>query len=123
MVQAIGVGPRTELERQHLARAARRLASIGLQVDMRRVRIVHAPWLFRIPGFKRFKGYELGPLIFVKRPLDEVSNDLITHELTHVWQDQNRRLRMWLSYLWQVYRDKEHEVQAREAAASTRDVR
>ena len=113
----------TDLERDHLARAARRLASIGLAVDMRRVRIVHAPWLFRLPGFRRFHGYEIGPLIFVKRPLTQVSNDLVTHELTHVWQDQNRRLRMWLSYLWQGYRDNEHEVQAREAAASTRDVR
>ena len=115
--------PRTDLEREHLARAGRRLASIGLRVNLRHVRIVHAPWLFRIPGFRRFHGYEIGPLVFVKRPLPEVSNDLITHELTHVWQDQNRRIRMWLSYLWQGYRDNEHEVQAREAAASTRDVR
>lgn len=114
--------PRTELEREHLARAARRLASLGLRVDMRRVRIVHAPWLFRVPGFRRFHGYEIGPLIFVKRPLADVSNDLITHELTHVWQDQTRRVRMWLSYLVQGYRDNEHEVQAREAAASTRHV-
>ena len=113
---------RSDLEREHLARAARRLASIGLHVNMGRVRIVEAPWLFRIPGFRRFHGYEIGPLIFVKRPLAQVSNDLITHELTHVWQDQNRRIRMWLSYLVQGYRDNEHEVQAREAAASTRDV-
>ena len=114
--------PRADLERDHLARAARRLDSIGLHVDMRRVRILHAPWLFRIPGFRRFGGYEIGPLIFVKRPLAQVSNDLITHELTHVWQDQNRRVRMWLSYLWQGYRNNEHEVQAREAAAGTRGV-
>jgi hypothetical protein len=123
MREAIGVKPRTHLEREHLARAARRLASIGLRVDMGRVRIVHAPWLFRLPGFRRFHGYEIGPLIFIRRPLGDVSNDLITHELTHVWQDQNRRVRMWLSYLVQGYRDNEHEVQAREAAASTRDVR
>ncbi len=112
-----------ELERAHLARAARRLESIGLHVRMGRVRILHVPWLFRVPGFRRFHGYEVGPLILIKRPLEQVSNDLITHELTHVWQDQNRRLRMWLSYLTQGYRDNEHEVQAREAAASTRDVR
>ena len=109
-------------EREHLARAARRLASIGLEVDMRRVRILHTPWLFRIPGFRRFHGYEIGPLIFIKRELSQVSNDLITHELTHVWQDQNRRLRMWLSYVTQGYQDNEHEVQAREAAARTREV-
>lgn len=114
--------PRSDLEREHLARAARRLASIGLHVDMRRVRIVHAPWLFRLPGFRRFHGYEIGPLILIRRPLADVSNDLVTHELAHVWQDQHRRLRMWLSYLWQGYRHNEHEIQAREAAAATRDV-
>ncbi len=110
-----------DLEREHLERARRRLASIGLHVDMRRVRILHAPWLFRIPGFRRFHGYEIGPLIFVKRPLERVSNDLITHELTHVWQDQNRRARMWLSYLTQGYRDNRHEVEARAAVAATRE--
>ena len=113
---------RSDLEREHLARAARRLESLGLRVDLRRVRIVHAPWLFRVPGFRRFHGYEIGPLILVGRPLGEVSNDLVTHELVHVWQDQNRRWRMWLSYLWHGYRDNEHEVQAREAARRTRHV-
>ena len=112
----------TSLEREHLARAQRRLSAAGLTVDMRRVRILHTPWLFRLPGLRRFRGYEVGPLIFVKKPLADVSNDLITHELVHVWQDQNRRLRMWTSYLWQGYRDNEHEVQAREIAARTRDV-
>ena len=112
----------TDLERSHLARAQRRLASIGLHPRMRNVRILHVPWLFRIPGFRRFHGYEMGPLILIKRPLADVGNDLITHELTHVWQDQTRRLYMWTSYLWQGYRDNEHEVQARAAAAGTRHV-
>jgi hypothetical protein len=111
-----------DLEREHLARARRRLATLGLEVAMRHVRIVHAPWFFRIPGLRRFKGYEVGPLILVARPLEAVSNDLVTHELCHVWQDQHRRLYMWLSYLWQGYRDNEHEIQAREAAAGTREV-
>jgi hypothetical protein len=115
----------SELERAHLARARRRLAGLNLYatpVRMRHVRIVHAPWLFRIPGFRRFSGYEAGPLILVKRPLPEVSNDLVTHELCHVWQDQHRRVYMWLSYLWQGYRDNEHEIEARMAAARTRDI-
>jgi hypothetical protein len=111
-----------EHERAQLARARRRLATLGLHVDMRHVRIAHAPWFFRIPGLRRFVGYEIGPLILVARPLEAVSNDLVTHELCHVWQDQQRRLYMWLSYLWQGYRDNEHEVQAREAAGRTRDV-
>jgi hypothetical protein len=119
------LGTMGELERAHLARALRRLQTLDLHprpLDMRHVRIVHAPWLFRMPGFRRFAGYEAGPLILVKRPLEHTSNDLITHELCHVWQDQHRRVRMWLSYLWQGYRDNEHEVEARHAVVSTRGV-
>ena len=119
------LAPMGQLERAHLARAQRRLAHLdryAAPVRMRHVRILHAPWLFRIPGFRRFGGYEAGPLIFVKRPLEEVSNDLITHELCHVWQDQHRRVYMWLSYLWQGYDHNEHEIEARECAARTRDV-
>src|ERR671914_1461432 len=106
-----------ELERAPLARARRRLATIGMHVRMRNVRMVHAPWLFRIPGFRSYHGYEAGPLILVKRPLEEVSNDLVTHELCHVWQDQPRRAYMWLSSLGQGYRHNEHEIEARAAAA------
>ncbi len=119
------LGEMGELEREHLARAARRLATLDFYptpVSMRHVRILHAPWLFRVPGFRRFKGYEAGPLILVARPLEATSNDLVTHELCHVWQDQHRRVRMWLSYLWQGYRDNEHEVQARAAAELTRGI-
>jgi hypothetical protein len=114
-----------ELERAHLERARRRLARLDFYpapVRMRHVRIVHAPWLFRLPGFRRFSGYEVGALIIVRRPLTEVSNDLVTHELCHVWQDQHRRVHMWLSYLWQGYRHNEHEIEARAAATTTRGI-
>jgi hypothetical protein len=119
------LGPRSELERAHLERAQRRLHSLGLYprpLDMRHVRVVHAPWLFRLPWFRRFHGYECGPLIFVLPPLEDVSNDLVTHELCHVWQDQHRRLRFWLSYLWQGYANNPHEVQARHAVDASRGV-
>lgn len=89
-------------------------------VRIGRVRILHTPWFFRIPGLRRFVGYEAGPLILLKRPLAEVSDDLIVHELCHVWQDQHGRARMWLSYLYQGYRNNPHEVEARRAAAETR---
>jgi len=114
-----------ELEQAHLARARRRLGRLDFYpapVRMRHVRIIRAPWLFRLPGFRRFAGYEVGALIFIRRPLVEVSNDLVTHELCHVWQDQHRRIYMWLSYLWQGYRDNEHEIEAREASRRTRAV-
>lgn len=89
-------------------------------VRIGRVRIFNTPWLFRIPGFRRFRGYEVGPLILIKHPLRDVSDDLIVHELCHVWQDQHRRLRMWTSYLYQGYRNNPHEVEARRAVAETR---
>jgi hypothetical protein len=106
-----------------LQRAKARLDRLDLYprpVRIDRVRILHTPSLFRIPGFRRFRGYEVGPLILTRRPLAEVSDDLLVHELCHVWQDQNRRLRMWLSYLYRGYRNNPHEVEARRAAAETR---
>ena len=106
-----------------LRRAKARLDRLDLYpapVRIGRVRILHVPWLFRLPGFRRFRGYEVGPLILIRRPLHEVSDDLLVHELCHVWQDQHRRLRMWLSYLYRGYRDNPHEVEARRAVAETR---
>ena len=55
------------------------------------------------------------------RSLAATSDDLIVHELCHVWQSQHRMVRMALSYLWQGYQDNRHEVEARYAAAATRD--
>jgi hypothetical protein len=117
------VGRRSARETELLRRAKARLDTLDLYprpVRTRHVRIISTPWLFRAPGFRRFYGYEAGPLILVRRPLDEVSDDLITHELVHVWQDQHRRLRMWLSYVWQGYRLNEYEIEAREAVRRTR---
>jgi hypothetical protein len=88
------------------------------KVRIDRVRILHVPWLFRLPWFRRFHGYEMGPLILLKQPLGQTSPDLIAHELCHVWQDQDHRLRMWWSYLAQGYAENPHEHQAREAGAA-----
>jgi hypothetical protein len=113
-------GPR---ERELIAAAKARLDRLDLYprpVDTRRVRVLSTPWLFRVPGFRRFWGYEAGPLILCRPPLSEVSEDLVTHELVHVWQSQHRPVRMWLSYLWQGYRWNDHEVEAREAVRRTR---
>jgi hypothetical protein len=86
-------------------------------VRTERVRILHAPWLFAVPGFRRFRGYELGPLILIRMPLSEAPDALIAHELCHVWQHQHRPLLMWLSYL-RGYRENRHEREARAAAAA-----
>ena len=87
-------------------------------VDIRHVRIVHVPWLFRLPWFRRFHGYEMGPLILIKRPLHECTPGLIAHELCHVWQDQDHRLRMWWSYVRHGYASNRHEIEARRAGAA-----
>jgi hypothetical protein len=114
----------TPAERAAIARAKARLDRLSLYprpVDIRRVRILHTPWLFALPWFRRFDGYEAGPLIFLRHGLAETSDDLIVHELCHVWQSQHRMIRMALSYLWQGYANNRHEVEARYAATATRD--
>ena len=82
------------------------------------VRIVVAPWLFTLPPWKPYDGFATHLVIFLRR--DDVSNELVTHELCHVWQLQHRPLRMPLSYLRTGYRRSPYERQARAAAARTR---
>jgi hypothetical protein len=113
---------RNPRETELLRAAAERLRTLDFYprpVRTSRVRIVHAPWFFRLPVLNRFHGYELGPFILVRKPLDEVSVGLIVHELCHVWQLQHRPL-FWLSYLWQGYANNEFERQARLAVDLTR---
>lgn len=108
--------------RTALARARARLDTLDWwprPVRMRRVRLVSAPWLFRLPWFRRFAGYAAWDLILVRRPVAEVSDDLVVHELCHVWQMQHRPLRMPLSYLVRGYAGNPYERQARAAAAVT----
>jgi hypothetical protein len=111
------------LERAALARAKARLDRLDLYprpVRVERVRIVHAPWLFRLPWFRRFSGYAMWGLILLRRPLEDTSDDLICHELCHVWQMQHRPLRMPLSYLRTGYRRNPYEAEARAAVERTR---
>src|SRR4051794_34076469 len=84
-------------ERAAIVRAKARLDRLSLYprpVDVGRVRILHTPWLFALPWFRRFDGYEAGPLIFLRHPLSQTFDDLIVHELCHVWQSQHRMIRM-----------------------------
>jgi len=106
-----------------LARAKARLDALDLYpapVRMRRVRLVSAPWLFRLPWFRRFDGYTMWELIVLRGAVEEAGDDLVTHELCHVWQMQHHPLAMPLSYLYRGYRDNPNEVEARLAAAITR---
>jgi hypothetical protein len=49
-----------------------------------------------------------------------MDDDLVTHELCHVWQMQHHPFSMPLSYLRQGYADNPYEQEARRAAAETR---
>ena len=112
---------RTDQEREALERAKATLDQLGFYdqpVKIDHVRILHVAWLFRLPWFRRFHGYEMGPLILLKFPLEQASPGLIAHELCHVWQDQDHRLKMWWSYVRGGYANNPHEVEARHAGAA-----
>jgi hypothetical protein len=115
----------TPAEREALWRAKDRLDSLALYPEPVRldgVRIVVTPWLFRVPGFRRFRGYATRHLILLKRPA--LNEQLIVHELCHVWQLQHRPWRVWLSYLRPStfardrsgYQRNRYEAEARRAA-------
>jgi hypothetical protein len=86
----------------------------------RTVRILHAPWLFRLPWFRRFGGYTMWDLVLLRDPLDPRRDDLVCHELCHVWQMQHHPLRMPLSYLVRGYARNPYELEARAAVEATR---
>lgn len=81
------------------------------------MRVVVTPWLFRLRPWRGFDGFATHVVIFLRSP--HVTEDLITHELCHVWQMQHRPLRMPLSYVRTGYDANGYERQARAAAALT----
>jgi hypothetical protein len=104
-----------------LVRAKARLDPLALYerpVRIDRVRIVTAGWLFRLPWFRRFDGYAMWNLILLRSPELCADEQLICHELCHVWQMQHRPLRMPLSYLRFGYAFNPYEQEARHAAAA-----
>jgi hypothetical protein len=104
-----------------LLRAKSRLDALGLYhrpVRIDRVLIVSAPWLFRLPWFRRFDGYTMWNLILLRTPELRADDALICHELCHVWQMQHRPVRMPLSYLRYGYAHNPYEEEARRAAAA-----
>jgi hypothetical protein len=104
-----------------LGRAKARLDRLDLYptpVRIDRVRVVVAPWFFRLPFLRRFDGYCLIRTILLRRA--DSSDDLVAHELCHVWQMQHRPLRLPLSYLRHGYASNPYEAEARRAVAATR---
>jgi len=87
-------------------------------VRIERVRVLVTPWLFRLPHLRRYSAYALWRTILLKRA--DVSDDLLTHELCHVWQGQNRPVHMSFTHVTTRYRDNPYELEARRAVAETR---
>ena len=108
--------------RAALARAKSRLDTLDFYpepVRIDRVRIRVAAWFFRIPGFRRYRGYALWRTILLKAP--DASDDLLTHELCHIWQGQHRALHMTWKQLTTRYHSNPYEIEARRAVEATRD--
>jgi len=106
-----------------LARAKARLDTLTLYprpVRVERVRIVVSPLLFRLPWFRRFDGYAAWATILLRDP-PAGHDDLVCHELCHVWQMQHRPLAMPLSYLRTGYAANPYEAEANAAVAATRE--
>lgn len=95
-----------------------RLAFYSQPVSLRGVRIWIVPWLFRLPWFRRFDGYSAHWTILLRSHALLANDDLVTHELCHVWQMQRHPVRMPLSYLLVGYDRNPYEDEARRAAAS-----
>ena len=115
--------------REALRRAKARLDPLGLYpapVDLDGVRLVIAPWQFAVPGFRSYRGYATRHLVLLKGP--GIDEELVVHELCHVWQLQHRALRVWLSYARPStfsrdrtrYRANRYEVEARHAVEASR---
>jgi hypothetical protein len=123
-----GLGARIETvsssERQNaLTRAKARLDALELYsppVELGRVRILCPRWLFALPWFRRFDGYTMWNLILLRSAQLVDDDDLVCHELCHVWQMQHHPLRMPLSYLRFGYVRNPYEEQARRAAVRAR---
>ena len=104
-----------------LVRAKARLDRLSLYprpVRADRVRIRVTPWFFRLPGLRRYHGYALVRTILLRRPA--ATDDLITHELCHVWQMQHRPVHVVVTYLTTRYRRNPYEAEARRAVELTR---
>ena len=112
-------------KRAALARAKARLDRLDLYprpVSVRSVRIWIVPRLFRLPWFRRFDGYAAHGTILLRSEAFLGDEDLVTHELCHVWQMQHHPLRMPLSYVLQGYAENPYEREAAQAVAETRIV-
>lgn len=114
----------TPEEREAPARARARLNLLDLYprpVRIDRVRVFTVPLFFKLPRLRRYAGYALWRTILLRRPPGRGSgDDLVTHELCHIWQMQNRPIDVILKFLTTRYRRNPYEREARRAVEETR---
>jgi hypothetical protein len=107
-----------------LERAKERLGALSLYprpVRIEGVRIIVSPFFFRLPGLRRYRGYALWRTIVIREPVrGRGSDDLLTHELCHLWQMQQRPLAAMLAWARYRYDENPFELEARRAVVATR---
>jgi hypothetical protein len=111
-------------QREILERAKARLDRLALYprpVSLAHVRILVVPRAFALPWLRRFDGYAAWGTILLRERPARAHDDLVCHELCHVWQMQHLPLRMPLSYLRSGYASNRFEAEARGAVESTRE--
>ena len=110
--------------REALERARARLDRLDFYprpVRIDRVRILIFPLFFKLPRLRRYAGYALWRTIVLRRPpRPGSSDDLVTHELCHIWQMQNRPLHVVLKFFTTRYPNNPYEREARRAVEATR---
>jgi hypothetical protein len=83
--------------------------------------VLTLPWLFKLPRMRRYDGYALPWTILLRRPPGGgASDDLVCHELCHVWQMQHRPLAVFWAWLTKRYEENPYELEARHAVELTR---
>jgi hypothetical protein len=104
-----------------LSRAKARLDALDFYPEPVRtegVRVRVSPWFFRLL-YPQFHGIALLPSLILMRYPD-YSDDLLTHELCHVWQmQQDGMLRTTWQYLRCEYLENPYEQEARRAVEKT----
>ena len=111
---------RLSRERERLERAKTRLDRLDFYprpVSIAGVRVLVVPLLFRVPGMRRYRGYALWRTIVVRS--DDASENLLTHELCHVWQAQHRPFAQFVAWLRYRYRENPFEQEAQRAGDRT----
>jgi hypothetical protein len=104
-----------------VARAKARLDALDYYpepVRVEPVRVLVVPWFFRLPGLRRYHGYAFWRTILLKNA--DTPDDLVTHELCHIWQGQHRPVHMAFKHVTTRYASNPYELEARKAVEATR---